>query len=398
MDDEGVVGLFGEADAVVSDAEAKLFGVALELLDIALAGLGEAVEGGENPHGVGAVDAERKGTSYLIPIVRPALVGDRLGTTQLEFASGGWPVWQGQFAPFGQELDTQTTADRYKYTGLELDSESQLDHATFRQYSPVSTRWMTADPFDGSIDASNPQSLNRYSYVNNMPFNFTDPSGLAGFCGFSWGAEAIPGVNYIALAACVGSLIYDVFKFLPHQHHTTASNRPRPGAHVWDEHGSYTAKPNNGIGDILGLSGAGCEFGACGSSFGPGGPSRGSNPLEVTSGAVSGGFILPLFFGVLGPAGSFSYDPKNHLACYGGGIGLSAGHTVSGGPVVVHAKPGNTSEDVLSGWSLSGGYNWTPWFGYQGSKGSSGYTAGYSFGVPGASGAVTYSWCKHTGG
>lgn len=144
-----------------------------------------------------------------------------------------------------------------------------------------------------------------------------------------------------------------------------------------------------------------CEFGACGggaSSFGPGGPSGGSNPLEVTSGAVSGGFILPLFFGVLGPAGSFSYDPKNHLVCYGGGIGLSAGHTVGGGPVVVHAKPGNTSEDVLSGWSVSGGYNWTPWWGYQGSKGSSGYTAGYSFGVPGASGAITYSSCKHIGG
>ena len=85
----------------------------------------------------------------------------------------------GQFAPFGQELDNETTANRYKYTGLELDGESQLDHATFRQYSPISTRWMTADPFDGSIDASNPQSLNRYSYVGNMPLAFTDPSGLS---------------------------------------------------------------------------------------------------------------------------------------------------------------------------------------------------------------------------
>ena len=34
VDDEGVVGFFGEADAVVADAEAKLFGVALELLDV----------------------------------------------------------------------------------------------------------------------------------------------------------------------------------------------------------------------------------------------------------------------------------------------------------------------------------------------------------------------------
>jgi hypothetical protein len=62
------------------------------------------------------------------------------------------------------------------------------------------------------------------------------------------------------------------------------------------------------------------------------------------------------------------------------------------------AKPGNTSEDVLGGGSWSGGWNITPWWGVQGSKNSSGYTAGYSYGVPGISGAWTYSGCKHVGG
>ena len=61
VDDEGVLRLFGEADAVVADAEPEFFGVALELLDIAFAGLGEAVEGGENPHGRLAVDAAHVG-------------------------------------------------------------------------------------------------------------------------------------------------------------------------------------------------------------------------------------------------------------------------------------------------------------------------------------------------
>jgi len=37
-----------EADAVVADAQAQIVGVALELLDIALAGAGEVVERGEN--------------------------------------------------------------------------------------------------------------------------------------------------------------------------------------------------------------------------------------------------------------------------------------------------------------------------------------------------------------
>jgi hypothetical protein len=48
VDDEGVVGFFGEADAVVADAEPKLFGVALQLLDVAFAGLGEAMEGAQS--------------------------------------------------------------------------------------------------------------------------------------------------------------------------------------------------------------------------------------------------------------------------------------------------------------------------------------------------------------
>ena len=44
VDDVGVVRFFGEADAVVTDAKTELFGIALQLLDVSLAGLGEAVE------------------------------------------------------------------------------------------------------------------------------------------------------------------------------------------------------------------------------------------------------------------------------------------------------------------------------------------------------------------
>ena len=62
---------------------------------------------------------------------------------------------------------------------------------------------------------------------------------------------------------------------------------------------------------------------------------------------------------------------------------------------VLHSS---TSEDVLGGGSWSGGWNITPWWGVQGSKNSNGYTAGYSYGVPGVSGAWTYSGCKHVGG
>jgi hypothetical protein len=34
------------------------------------------------------------------------------------------------------------------------------------------------DPYDGSMDLGNPQSLNRYAYVANEPTNHIDPLGL----------------------------------------------------------------------------------------------------------------------------------------------------------------------------------------------------------------------------
>lgn len=105
-------------------------------------------------------------------------VTDRLGSARMELSGGGWPVSSEQYAPFGQEIGPQPTANHYKFTGLERDSESGLDHAQFRQYSSTMGRWMSPDPYDGSMDLSNPQSFNRYSYVGNTPLSLTDPSGL----------------------------------------------------------------------------------------------------------------------------------------------------------------------------------------------------------------------------
>ena len=82
-----------------------------------------------------------------------------------------------------QECPAGTT---HKFTGDERDSETNLDHTWFRNYSSQLGRWSTADPArlpDGqagllavSLDA--PQSLNRYSYVSNMPLSYFDSTGL----------------------------------------------------------------------------------------------------------------------------------------------------------------------------------------------------------------------------
>ena len=55
--------------------------------------------------------------------------------------------------------------------------ENSSDHAWFRNYSTEQDRWLRPDPYNGSYDLLNPQSFNRYSYVENNPLRFVDPSG-----------------------------------------------------------------------------------------------------------------------------------------------------------------------------------------------------------------------------
>lgn len=135
--------------------------------------------------GSGAVGAVPNTRFYL---------ADQVGTTQMELSSGGWPVWQGWFTPFGQEIvggGTQTvlgnvpsdgTDNRYKFTGKERDAESGLDYFGARYYASNMGRWMSPDwsvkeepvPYAKLDD---PQSLNLYGYVLNNPLSKADPDG-----------------------------------------------------------------------------------------------------------------------------------------------------------------------------------------------------------------------------
>ena len=132
-----------------------------------------------------AVDAT-EGTTYFLD--------DHLGTTQIELAAGGWPLWQGDFTPFGQEIiNNQTTNSiipqpsdgtsmRFKFTGKERDAESGLDYFGARYYASSMGRWVSPDwsakeepvPYAKLDD---PQSLNLYGYVGNNPLSKADPDG-----------------------------------------------------------------------------------------------------------------------------------------------------------------------------------------------------------------------------
>jgi RHS repeat-associated protein len=63
------------------------------------------------------------------------------------------------------------------FTTYEQDSIGSHD-AMHRRYNRWWARFEQPDPYGGSYELTNPQSFNRYSYVQNDPVNFVDPTGL----------------------------------------------------------------------------------------------------------------------------------------------------------------------------------------------------------------------------
>jgi RHS repeat-associated protein len=103
---------------------------------------------------------------------------DWLGTERMRTTSSGAVEGKYTSLPWGDGQSTSgTDTDPNHYAMLDHDSESDTDHAQFRQYSNVQGRFMAPDPYDGSYDASNPQSMNRYVYAMNNPLSNVDPSG-----------------------------------------------------------------------------------------------------------------------------------------------------------------------------------------------------------------------------
>ena len=104
---------------------------------------------------------------------------DWLGTKRLMTTMAGTNAVTCTGLPFGDGLNCQgNDRDLNEFTGDIHDSESNTEHTWFRQMSAIEGRWLRPDPYLGSINLTNPQSLNRYGYVINNPLSFIDPLGL----------------------------------------------------------------------------------------------------------------------------------------------------------------------------------------------------------------------------
>jgi RHS repeat-associated protein len=87
--------------------------------------------------------------------------------------------------PFGG--DTSRTVNGatqpHTFTSYERDTTGGMDEAMMRRYHGWWSHFDQPDPYDGSYDSTDPQSFNRYAYVQNDPVNFVDPTGLDWYLG-----------------------------------------------------------------------------------------------------------------------------------------------------------------------------------------------------------------------
>jgi len=108
---------------------------------------------------------------------------DHLKTASVITDSTGNIKSESDYYPWGGELQfVNNDSNHYKFTGKERDTESGLDYFGARYYSNGLGRFITPDWAAKAVDVpyaefSDPQSLNLYTYVRNVPTVSTDSDG-----------------------------------------------------------------------------------------------------------------------------------------------------------------------------------------------------------------------------
>ena len=101
---------------------------------------------------------------------------DALGSPVAETDESGNVKWTEHYTPFGKKIDEdpESSENTVGYTGHQFDSDTGLSYMQARYYDPVIGRFYSNDPVGFAGDIT---SFNRYSYVGNNPYKYTDPDG-----------------------------------------------------------------------------------------------------------------------------------------------------------------------------------------------------------------------------
>ncbi|MCP4538306.1 MAG: RHS repeat-associated core domain-containing protein, partial [Chloroflexi bacterium] len=106
---------------------------------------------------------------------------DALGSIRQTTDDVGAVSGSREWTPFGVEVGRARGG--LGYTGEWLDSYTEFNYLRARWYAPQTARLSSPDPIGPNF--SQPQSINRYTYVQGNPLKFTDPLGLRGI--IPWG-------------------------------------------------------------------------------------------------------------------------------------------------------------------------------------------------------------------
>ncbi len=103
---------------------------------------------------------------------------DWLGSSRLASTPTRTTFADTALAPYGEAYAQLGTTDLH-FTGMNQDTVSGVYDFPAREYAVVPGRWPSPDPAGlAAVNPGNPQSWNRYAYVQNDPLSFTDPQGL----------------------------------------------------------------------------------------------------------------------------------------------------------------------------------------------------------------------------
>ncbi|MGH3659230.1 MAG: RHS repeat-associated core domain-containing protein, partial [Micromonosporaceae bacterium] len=121
---------------------------------------------------------------------------DQLGSTRALSNATGAVVATYTYDAYGNlTASTGSAVNPFRYAGQYTDSESGYQYLRARYYDPTTASFLTRDPQE--LETGQP-----YSYANNSPLNFTDPTGE-----IAWVAAAAIGWG----AFEVGSAVMDAF-------------------------------------------------------------------------------------------------------------------------------------------------------------------------------------------
>ncbi|WP_426212032.1 RHS repeat-associated core domain-containing protein [Massilia sp. TWP1-3-3] len=126
-----------------------------------------------------------------------ALHHDALGSVVATTDNNGAIKSETIFDAFGNVKEsTGQSANKFGYTGHQMDKESGLIYFKARYYDPELGRFITEDPFEGNWQT--PLSLHHYLYAYGNPAVYVDSDGhsataVGGIAGFFWGFGQMAG-------------------------------------------------------------------------------------------------------------------------------------------------------------------------------------------------------------